>query len=1248
MTDRFKLINFEDVKDTTTNKYFSKEKFAVDMFDAKYSHIKEDGKKETPAEVFLRIAYELSRFEKSKDEQKHYCEMWFSLLWTGWFRPGGSIMHGVGSSSKVSLNNCTTIPLGGDSLEEINKCDYNVMKCAAFRQGIGVDVSELRPCGAEVNNAANKSTGIVPWVCKIVDNGKYVGQCLHGDAQLLTVSGDYIKIKDVVGGKQSINIEGENGQTEVIDWFINSKKALFEIITEYGDKLVSSKEHEYKVVGRNGVYKKALQDIDITNEFLVCRRVDIDKPYEVIPKFIYNKSSYNNSNKLFEPKTLPEYFNEDLAYLCGNIYGDGSEYKGCIELALADDLPEVTDKIDVILKTLFGEGIGNYGFNIRKGDGAVKRLSINKFVTSFLGSIGVVKQKGGNMVLPEILKRSPKTVVLSFFAGLFDADGYNSMSKKNIDLSLIDYDFLYNLKLQLFRCGIISKVTNRRKKPHGKNNKMNYKLSIIGKRSMKDIATCGSIKLNRGNLYGKYDHLKTPYMLKDIDIENKSKLKEVGYLQYITDEIYENLTSKISDYYIQKIKKVKDFGEDVTYDITVDNNTHLFLANNIIVSNSGRMPALLISLKVDHPDVEEFITAKMKQGVIENANISVQITNVFMKAVENDEDWELHFDFSGDSKYETIIKTVKAKEIFSLIAKTAHASAEPGVQYIDLMKKGSMVQCVANVTGDKKYEIISTNACSEKPLPAFGVCNLLSINMEMFSTNADEYKKEIEFIAPYLVRLSDNVVTYELSNKLSPVPEQRDMVEFLREIGMGATNIHGWFLKQDLAYDSDKATKIAEDFFKHYAYNVFKTSVALGKEKGNSPAFDMVENKKEFMDSIYFNNIVTEFFDGDANKIKNMRNMAHMSIAPTGSLSNSFPAPCISSGIEPVIGLYYWRKTRAIENGVYVHYFVIPNILKKYILSKIDKGSEDYLTLMKFSGSERDEDGVVGKELIEIINKYIPAGFFKFAHEIDYKKKINLMASVYKWVDAAISCTYNLPSTSTPEDVEAIYIEAYKKGVRAVSVYVDGSREGVLIFNDPITNRSKFERKKNICSKRPESIQINCAPKRHDVLECNIHQISIKGETWTVLVGMLYDLPFEIFCGQTEELYIPKSCKKGKIIKRGHSKYSLEIMIRRSPVEYKDLAQVLMSDNERALTRLLSLNLRHGIPLQFIVSQLKKSNGGITTFSTAISRVLSSYIDQVDYMYKDTEKKCPGCGKSTMVFKGGCFECVECGYSKCG
>ena len=839
MIDGFKITNFEDVKDITAENYFSGEKFASDMFSAKYCHIKSNGNKETPAEVFWRIAYELSRFEKSEKEQKHCCEMWFSLLWVGWFRPGGSIMNGVGNSSRVSLNNCTTIPLEGDSLEDISKCDYNIMKCAAFRQGIGVDVSKLRPRGSKINNAASKSTGIVPWVCKFVDNGKYVGQ-------------------------------------------------------------------------------------------------------------------------------------------------------------------------------------------------------------------------------------------------------------------------------------------------------------------------------------------------------------------------------------------------------------------------SGRIPALLMSLKIDHPDIEEFIISKMEQGVIENANISVQIPDKFMESVEKDKDWELRFDFSNKLKYESVVKTIKAKELFSLIAKTAFTSAEPGVQYLDLMKKGSMVQCIANATDNKIYEILSTNACSEKTLPAFGVCNLLSINMEMFSTDIDEYKKELEFVIPYLVRLSDNVVSYELANKLSPVPEQKVMVESLREIGMGATNIHGWFLKQNLAYDSDKAISSAEDFFKWYAYNVFNSSIELGKEKNNASTFDLVKDKKAFMSSIYFKNIVNEFFNGDASKIKNMRNMAHISIAPTGSLSNSFPQPCISSGVEPVIGLYYWRKTRAIEDGVYTYYFVIPNRLKDFILDKIKVGSDDYKQLNEFSGSVRDDNGIIGKSLIEIIDKYITKEFFKPAHEIDYLKKIKLMAGIYKWVDAAVSCTYNLPSSATPEDVETIYMEAYKSGIRAVSVYVDGSREGILLFDDPITSKSKFESKMSICNERPETIQINYAPKRPDRLECNIHQISIKGEPWTVLVGMLYGLPFEIFCGQAEELYIPKSCKKGYIVKKGHGKYSLEIMIRRSVVEYKDLAQVLMTNDERSLTRILSLNLRHGIPLQFISLQLKKSNGDITTFSTAISRVLTHYIKNTEYVYKDSERKCPQCDENSMVFKSGCMECTECGYSKCG
>lgn len=410
------------------------------------------------------------------------------------------------------------------------------------------------------------------------------------------------------------------------------------------------------------------------------------------------------------------------------------------------------------------------------------------------------------------------------------------------------------------------------------------------------------------------------------------------------------------------------------------------------VGQKGRMPAVLESLKIHHPDIEEFINSKRKLGEIENANISVQITDKFMKALENKTIWELWFDTTRES----IRRDIDPEYLFDLIAEAAYESAEPGVQYIDRLREGTISHAIYKATGNPIYKVISTNACSEKPLAGYSVCNLLSINMEMYSNNEEEYKKQLEETVPYLVRLSDNVVEYELQHNLSPVKEQKEILEKLREIGMGLTNVHGWLLKDNIQYDSDEAIEKTENFMKWYAYNVFKASMELGKEKGNAPAFDEIEDKSFLMESTYFKNIVNEFFDGDISKIKYMRNMAHMSIAPSGSISNSFPKPCISSGIEPIIAPYYWRRTRAMKRGDWDYYFVIPERVKEYILTQMDKNSNDYSKLYQFSGSIEDNDGKIGLELIEIIKKYVSSDFFKPAQEVDYNKKIDLMAGVYK------------------------------------------------------------------------------------------------------------------------------------------------------------------------------------------------------------------------------------------------------------
>ena len=532
---------------------------------------------------------------------------------------------------------------------------------------------------------------------------------------------------------------------------------------------------------------------------------------------------------------------------------------------------------------------------------------------------------------------------------------------------------------------------------------------------------------------------------------------------------------------------------------------------------------------------------------------------------------------------------------------------------------------------------------SEKPLPPYGNCNLLSVNMEMFSSDADEFKNQLRQLVPFLVRLSDNVVEYELYYNLSPVEEQRRIVQELREVGLGITNLHGWLLRDNLQYDSDEAIEKSEEFMKWYAYNVFMSSIVLGEEKGDAPAFDEMQNMEDLMYSSYIRNIVNEFFDGDPNKIKTMRNMAHMSIAPTGSLSSTFPTPCIASGIEPIIGPYYWRRTRAVNKGEWDYYFVIPDRIKDYLLSIIPREQqEDREYVEDIKGSMLDNDGKEGMRFIEVYKRYISDEFFKFAHQIDYNKKVELLGKLYNWVDAAISCTFNLPYSSTHEDVRQIYLDAYEKGVRAVSVYREGSREGILIFEDPVSHKKRYSTDENFCGERPEDITYHCAPKRSESLTCDIHHTTVKGEKWLVLVGLFNGKPYELFAGEQEDLFLPKSVKEGTINKNGKGIYNLEISTRKTEVEYKDIADKLMSAEQRALTRMISTCLRHGVPTEFITKQLKKSKDDITDFASAVSRVLSRY--ETGLMLE--KEDCPECGNPMAVVEN-CKKCLVCETSKC-
>ena len=1155
----FEIIKFEDVKNITSEEYFNGDNYAVSIFNEKYCFIKDDGEKETPAEVFDRICKNISKFEENDIENKR--NIWFSLLWFGWFRPGGSVIAGIESNRKISLANCSTVPIPYDTLDSIGLANTEIMKMASRRQGVGFDLSNLRPRNSKVNNSALISDGTINWLKKYNNIANYVGQKGRIPALLASLKINHPDIEE----------------------FINSKNNIDEI---------------------NNINIS----IQVTNDFMSCLENDedwelkfeIESTGEIISKMVKAKELFRKLSENAQDKAEPgiqfrNLLQDGLMYTTIAKKYDDSKY-----------LPHSSNAcMPYFAKVLTPQGIKDFG-----------EVGINNIIWSGKKWTKIInKWHTGNKQIFEYITTSGRFIGTSDHRILQDNKKICVGDAETIDLSRGP---ISNKDVELNIHDIMDGL-------------------VIGDGSMHK-ASNNLVYLN----IGKDDSDYFDSEIKDLILKDRTKSFKYGWEINTTishEELPNTFNRKIPDrFFYGDSNKVKSFLRG------------LFSANGSLfdirvgLKQSSKVLIKQVQTMLSSIGIRSYITTNKAQKMkfangeyVKKESYDINITkdiNVFLNNIG----------FIQKYKNDKLVKIIQEKKKGN--------NNKISYEIIEVNDLG--FHEVYDITVDDEEHVFWTEGvlvsnCSEKFMAPYSVCNLLSINMETFSINPEEYKNELTEIIPYLVRFADNVIEYELVNNLSPLEKQKWIVTRLRELGMGITNIHGWLLKQDLAYDSDEAIDKVEDFFKYYSYNVFKSSMELGEEKGNAPAWEMIENKEDFMETIYFRNIVNKFFEGDANKIKNMRNMAHMSIAPTGSLSSIFPSPCISSGVEPMMGLYYWRKTRAINKGTYQYYFMIPNRLIEYILSKIDSNSEDYNIIKNFSGSELDEDGEIGERIIKIIDKYVPKDIFKYSHEIDPMQKVKLLGKLYNWIDASISCTFNIKEDTTVDEVENLYIEAFKHGVRAISIYRDGCRPGIFIFESPSVNKNKYENKKLIIDddERPKFIVYSKAPKRPEELVCDIHHCSIKGKPWLVFVGLFKNEPYEIFAGESEDIYLPKTCKVGKIKKSKKGRYSLFINIGKSEVEYKNLAYVLMDTEQRALTRLISLSTRHGCPLKYVQSQLKKADGGITDFCTVVSRVLGKYIRATTIIGK--ESICPLCGKDSMIREEGCSKCInpECNYSRC-
>lgn len=673
------------------------------------------------------------------------------------------------------------------------------------------------------------------------------------------------------------------------------------------------------------------------------------------------------------------------------------------------------------------------------------------------------------------------------------------------------------------------------------------------------------------------------------------------------------------------------------------------------VAQDGRRGALMLSVSIKHPDAESFIDAKMEQGKVTGANVSVRIDDAFMQSVVNGTPYAQQYPI--DSKNPTTVKDIDAGQLWKKIVHNAWKSAEPGVLFWDTIIRESVPDCYA----DLGFKTISTNPCGEIPLCPYDSCRLLAINLYSYVENPftdkaffnfDLFKKHVGLAQ----RIMDDIIDLEMEkinliiSKINQDPEsdevkssERHLWEKIRtktlqgrRTGVGITAEGDMLAAMGLRYGTDEATAFAEEVQRNLALGAYWSSVNMAKERGAFEIFDIEREKN--------NPFINRLTEADPELYKAMeqygrRNIACLTIAPTGTTSLMTQS---TSGIEPVFLPVYKRRRKVNPNDKDVRVdFVDVNgdSWEEYIVFH-----HKFVTWMEANGHSTTK-----KYTSEEIDALVEASpYFKAtSNDVDWLQKVKMQGRMQKWVDHSISVTINLPNDVSEDLVNQLYIEAWKSGCKGCTVYRDGSRDGVLVA---ATDTGKEKAEKENCYELPEILK-----SRPRELEADVIKFQNNKEKWIAFIGLHNGRPYEIFTGiadDEEGLMLPKNVNEGTIIKttndEGERSYDFQFKNKRG---YKTTIEGLNDKFNPEFwnyAKLISGVLRYGMPIDQVVKLvqgLELNSETINTWKNGVERALKKYLPN------ETEakgQKCPVCGLESLVYQEGCMKCTNCGASKCG
>jgi len=658
------------------------------------------------------------------------------------------------------------------------------------------------------------------------------------------------------------------------------------------------------------------------------------------------------------------------------------------------------------------------------------------------------------------------------------------------------------------------------------------------------------------------------------------------------------------------------------------------------VAQGGRRGALMLTIDCRHPEIETFIDIKRDLKKVTGANISIRFTDEFMQAVEGNTGFCLRWPVEAHPEDAEIVKMVDAKQIWDKFVDAAWASAEPGALFWDTIVNQGIVDCYRDVG----YKTISTNPCGEIPLSPYDSCRLMVINLTSFVTDPFGDSPTFDFnrfntVVMKAQRLMDDLVDLEIEcvdrilEKIEkdPQPDHVKRIEWDlwhkiraagkngRRTGLGVTGLGDALAAMNIRYGDGCSIDATREIYRALAIGAHRSSLIMAKERGAFPAFDYEKEK----DHLYLCRVMSACNGDSYNmwKTTGRRNIALTTTAPVGSVS------CLTrttSGIEPAFLLSYKRRRKITQGDLTSRVDFVDPMGDKW---------QEYTVYHHWFKKWMDRTGKTDPKE----SPYWGAT----ANDIDWEKSVDIQAAAQQWIDHSISKTCNLPNSATREIVNDVYMKAWKFGCKGFTVYRDGCRTGVLVQNDEPKKEKKSE-------------DGRLTPRRPKSLHCDIHRANIRNgentESWMVLIGLNDGKPYEVFCGIPENIEIPKRYKSGSLIKNGKrdgvATYNLSVPVGDDEnLVFKDVVNLFDNPTQGAFTRTISLALRHDVPLQYIVEQLQKDkNSDMFSYARVIARVLKGYIKDGT---KSSEKGCPECGNSELVYQEGCLSCKACGFSKC-